>query len=86
MRQKIIAQRPPNDVNNFNNFDLEDAPTPPGRSQPVVPWVSVSPDYFKLLGLNLLQGRLLDRRDLRCLGGLRGRLSHTGFSDRDTRK
>jgi putative ABC transport system permease protein len=55
--------RPPNDVNNFNNFDLEDAPTPPGQSQPVVPWVSVSPDYFQLLGLNLLQGRLLDQRD-----------------------
>ncbi|HEV3062407.1 MAG TPA: ABC transporter permease [Vicinamibacterales bacterium] len=55
--------RPPNDVNNFNNFDLEDAPTPAGQSQPVVPWVSVSPEYFQLLGLNLLQGRLLDRRD-----------------------
>ncbi|HWF84865.1 MAG TPA: FtsX-like permease family protein, partial [Vicinamibacterales bacterium] len=47
--------RPPNDVDNFNNFDLEDAPTPAGRSQPVVPWVSVSPEYFQLLGLNLLQ-------------------------------
>jgi len=55
--------RPPSDVNNFNNFDLEDAPTPSGQSQPVVPWVSVSPGYFKLLGLNLLQGRLLDQRD-----------------------
>jgi predicted permease len=57
--------RPPNEVNNFNNFDLEDAPTPPGRSQPVVPWVSVSPEYFQLLGLNLVQGRLLDQRDAR---------------------
>ncbi|HYM26148.1 MAG TPA: ADOP family duplicated permease, partial [Vicinamibacterales bacterium] len=55
--------RPPNDVNNFNNFDLEDAPTPGGRSQPVVPWVSVSPDYFRLLGLKLVEGRLLDARD-----------------------
>jgi putative ABC transport system permease protein len=55
--------RPPNDVNNFNNFDLEDAPTPPGGSQPVVPWVSVSPEYFQLLGLDLVQGRLLDKRD-----------------------
>jgi putative ABC transport system permease protein len=57
--------RPPNDVNNFNNFDLEDAPTPAGQSQPVVPWVSVSPEYFPLLGLNLLKGRLLDQRDAR---------------------
>jgi predicted permease len=55
--------RPPNDVSNFNNFDLEDAPTPSGQSQPVVPWVSVTPEYFRLLGLNLVQGRLLDRRD-----------------------
>jgi putative ABC transport system permease protein len=55
--------RPPNDISNDNNFDLEDAPTPSGQSQPVVPWVSVSPDYFQLLGLNLLQGRLLDQRD-----------------------
>jgi putative ABC transport system permease protein len=55
--------RPPNEVNNFNNFDLEDAPTPGGQSQPVVPWVSVSPSYFRLLGVNLLQGRLLDQRD-----------------------
>jgi putative ABC transport system permease protein len=55
--------RPPNGIGNFNNFDLEDSPTGPGQSQPVVPWVSVSPEYFQLLGLQLLQGRLLDRRD-----------------------
>jgi putative ABC transport system permease protein len=55
--------RPPNDINNFNNFDLEDAPTPSGQSQPVTPWVAVSPEYFRLLGLSLLQGRLLDARD-----------------------
>jgi predicted permease len=55
--------RPPNDVNNFNNLDLEDAPTPPGQSQPVTPWVAVTPDYFRVLGLPLLEGRLLDERD-----------------------
>ena len=55
--------RPPNDVGNFNNFDLEDAPAGPGRSQPVVPWVAVSPEYFQLLGLKLLEGRSLDKRD-----------------------
>ncbi|HWW88979.1 MAG TPA: ADOP family duplicated permease, partial [Vicinamibacterales bacterium] len=55
--------RPPNDVNNFNNFDLEDQPTPSGQSQPVVPWLSVTPEYFKLLGLELVEGRLLDTRD-----------------------
>ena len=55
--------RPPNDVNNFNNFDLEDQPTPPGQSQPVTPWISVTPGYFRVLGLRLLEGRLLDDRD-----------------------
>jgi len=55
--------RPPADVNNFNNFDLEDAPTPPGHSQPVVPWLSVTPDYFRVMGVSLLEGRLLDDRD-----------------------
>src|SRR5262249_61863443 len=47
----------------FNNFDLEDAPTPPGHSQPVVPWLSVTPGYFHVVGVSLLEGRLLDDRD-----------------------
>jgi predicted permease len=55
--------RPPSDVDNFNNFDLEDAPTPPGHSQPVVPWLSVTPDYFRVVGVSLVEGRLLDDRD-----------------------
>ncbi len=54
---------PPNNVGNFNNFDLEDFPTPPGQSQPVTPWVSITPEYFRLLGLTLLQGRVFDERD-----------------------
>jgi putative ABC transport system permease protein len=57
--------RPPDGVNNFNNFDLEDQPTPPGQSQPVTPWVAVTPEYFRVLGLPLLEGRLLDERDAR---------------------
>jgi putative ABC transport system permease protein len=57
---------PPDGVNNFNNFDLEDYPTQPGQSQPVTPWVSVTPDYFRLLGLTLLEGRLFDDRDGRA--------------------
>ena len=55
--------RPPDDVGNFNNFDLEESPTPPGQSQPVTPWVAVTPEYFRVLGLTLLEGRLLDERD-----------------------
>ena len=38
--------RPPEDVDNFNNFELEAFPTSAGNSQPVTPWVSVTPKYF----------------------------------------
>jgi putative ABC transport system permease protein len=62
-RVAFADSRPPNGAGNFNNFDLEEFPTAVGQSQPVTPWVSVSPDYFRLLGLTLLDGRLLDDRD-----------------------
>ena len=54
---------PPDNVGNQNNFDLEDFPTAAGHSQPVTPWVATTPDYFRVLGLELLEGRLLDERD-----------------------
>jgi predicted permease len=54
---------PPNNVGNLNNFDLEQYPTRPGQSQPVTPWVSVTADYVRTLGLTLVEGRLLDERD-----------------------
>jgi putative ABC transport system permease protein len=54
---------PPANVDDFNNFDLEDFPTAPGQSQPVTPWVGVSPEYFKLMGLPLREGRLFDSQD-----------------------
>jgi putative ABC transport system permease protein len=54
---------PPNNVGNQNNFDLEELPATPGRSQPVTPWVASTPDYFRVLGLKLLEGRLLDLND-----------------------
>jgi putative ABC transport system permease protein len=55
--------RPPNEVNNFNNFKLELSLLTPGQSEPVTPWVAVTPGYFRLLGLTLLEGRLLEERD-----------------------
>ena len=56
---------PPQGVGNLNNFDLEDFPAAPGQSQPSTPWVAASPEYFRVLGLSLLEGRLLDERDAR---------------------
>jgi predicted permease len=55
--------RPPNGASNHNNFDLEEFPTPSGQSQPATAWVSVTPDYFRVLGLTLLEGRLLEETD-----------------------
>jgi putative ABC transport system permease protein len=55
--------RPPAGVGNINNFDLEEFPTATGQSQPATPWISVTPDYVPVLGLKLVEGRLLDQRD-----------------------
>jgi putative ABC transport system permease protein len=55
--------RPPVEVGNFNNFDLEDTPTAPGHSQPVTPWVGVTPEYFRVLGLTLMQGEIFDESE-----------------------
>lgn len=55
--------RPPDGASNFNNFDLEDSPTLPGQSQPTTAWVAVSPDYFRVLGLKRIEGRLLEEAD-----------------------
>jgi putative ABC transport system permease protein len=57
--------RPPQGVGNFNNFDLEEFPTPPGQSQPVAPWVAVTTEYFRVLGLKLVDGRTLEEADAR---------------------
>jgi putative ABC transport system permease protein len=54
---------PPNTAFNINNFDLEDFPTPAGQSQPATPWVAVTPEYLRVLGLTLIEGRFLDERD-----------------------
>src|SRR5687768_11738418 len=54
---------PPNTAGQHNNFDLEQYPTRSGESQPVTPWVAVTPEYVRTLGLTLVEGRLLDERD-----------------------
>ena len=60
--------RPPSDAGNQNNFDLEDFPAGPGRPQSVTTWVEVSADYFRLFGLQLIDGRLFDARDTLTTG------------------
>jgi hypothetical protein len=55
--------RPPDELEQRNDIDLEDHPTPPGNVQPISPWVGVTTDAFRTVGLSLQEGRLLDDRD-----------------------
>jgi putative ABC transport system permease protein len=59
----FVDSRPPEDAGNQNNFTLEASPVLPGRSEPVTTWVAVTPEYFQLLGLKLLDGRLFESAD-----------------------
>jgi predicted permease len=59
----LSDSRPPSEVGQENNINLEDHPTPAGKIQPTSPWVGVTPDYFKTVGLTLQEGRLLDVKD-----------------------
>jgi putative ABC transport system permease protein len=60
----LTASLPPDDQNaDFNNFDLLDRPTAPGGQQPTSPWVTISPGYFRALGVKVLAGRDFDNRD-----------------------
>lgn len=56
--------RPPNTAGQHNNFDLERFPTGSGQSQPVTAWVGISPEFPRVTGQQLIEGRLLDQRDV----------------------
>jgi predicted permease len=56
--------RPPITAGQHNNFDLEQYPAAAGESQPVTAWVGISPDYVSVIGMRLIEGRLLDKRDI----------------------
>jgi putative ABC transport system permease protein len=56
--------RPPNTAGQHNNFDLEQYPAGPGESQQVTAWVGISPDFPSVMGMKLIEGRLLDQRDV----------------------
>ncbi|HEX9728266.1 MAG TPA: ABC transporter permease [Gemmatimonadales bacterium] len=59
----ITSGLPPDEPNMITNFDLIDKPVPPGTSEPVAPWLAVTPTFFGTMGIRLVQGRLLDRTD-----------------------
>ena len=55
--------RPPAEYSWGNNFVLEDQPVPPGESQPTVPWLVVTPEYFDALGVRLVEGQMFKPDD-----------------------
>jgi putative ABC transport system permease protein len=48
---------PPNNLEVSDSFSIEGKPWPQGASEPIVPTVFTSPEYFAALGVPLLQGR-----------------------------
>jgi putative ABC transport system permease protein len=54
---------PPNRVALSDGYEIEGRPWPPGSGQPVVPVPIVSRDYFRTLGIPLLDGRWFDQSD-----------------------
>jgi putative ABC transport system permease protein len=53
------------DTPNSTNFSIEGRPVPTGVDAIEVPLDSVSPDYFRVMGIPLRMGREFDDRDVR---------------------
>jgi putative ABC transport system permease protein len=54
---------PPERVSTLEIFEVEGKPVPPGANRPMGQELVVGPDYFRALGIPLLQGRALDAQD-----------------------
>ena len=54
---------PPDNLEVSDSFSIEGKPWPPGASEPIVPIVLISPEYFTALGVPLLQGRGFNATD-----------------------
>ncbi|MEZ4423504.1 MAG: ADOP family duplicated permease [Gemmatimonadota bacterium] len=62
-RVALASERPPDDVNDINNFDLEDRPTAPGEPARLAAWVGVGPGFFETMGIPLREGRSFTSAD-----------------------
>jgi putative ABC transport system permease protein len=54
---------PPNKLEVSDSFSIEGKPVAPGSSEPIVPIIFISPDYFNVLGVPLLEGRHFSEAD-----------------------
>jgi putative ABC transport system permease protein len=54
---------PPNNLEVSDSFTIEGKPWPPGTSEPFVPILFTSPEYFSALGIPLLEGRFFNATD-----------------------
>jgi putative ABC transport system permease protein len=59
----VVSGMPIGNAGNFGNLQIENRPSAPRGQEPKTGMIEVSPDYFKVLGVPLLQGRLLTGRD-----------------------
>jgi putative ABC transport system permease protein len=60
----LSTERPPDDVGDINNFDLEDRPTAESQSDRVAPWIVVDRSFFDVMRVPLLEGRTFEASDL----------------------
>jgi putative ABC transport system permease protein len=63
VKSASISTDLPLEGGNTNNFNLEIRPTPPGKSEEVAEFLSISPEYFRTLSIPLLKGRYLSEQD-----------------------
>ena len=54
---------PPRSAGDTNNFDLVANPVEPGTAEPVSSWAHVSPEFFSVLGVPLIAGRMFEPSD-----------------------